>query len=105
MQHVVEQPGAADHVGPVVDVLRRLRVDLRLGLVPPRLRLHEALFGLPHGAGELVDLGPVVRTEPPPQVVDLALDRIENGLAILQPLKLLPLLLRLAFQEEPGEDA
>src|SRR5262249_38240896 len=87
------------------DVLRRLGIDLRLGLLRPFLGLGQPLFKLSNTGEVFVELVAVIAAQRRLQLFGLVADHIEDALAVAQPASLRLHLIGPSFEEQPRKNA
>src|SRR5262245_23221352 len=105
MHQVEHQPGLADDVGAVGDILRRRHVDARLGPSRPFFGTRQAALQFAHAAEILVELVAIGDAEPWLQRPGLIADRVQNAAAVAQVADLWLDLVGPAFDEESPKDA
>ena len=103
VDQVEPEPGLADQVGAVLDVDRRLGIDLGLGLLRPGGGLCQPLLQLADAGEILVELFAVASAQVTLHLPGLIADRVEDALAVGQPPGLGLHLVGAAFQKQLGE--
>ena len=101
---VKEQVHATDEVFFVLNVFRRLRIDLRLGFLHPRPGFLHSLLHLPHRGEVFVQLVAIRTAETLPEPLGLLTHGVHDAAAFVQFAHLCSDLFRSSVQEELGKE-